>query len=88
MGKLQISNIRFQISNSKGNLIFVICYLTFLLLALLLRLAPLGRYVTPDEPAWVYRSIRFADQYSAVNIATIRLHFSHRPQGFTLSPSI
>lgn len=30
-----------------------------------LRLAPLGRYVTPDEPAWVERSIRFADALSA-----------------------
>ena len=42
----------------------------FLLLLLLavsfgLRLAPLGRYVTPDEPAWVYRSIRFASALSA-----------------------
>ncbi len=27
--------------------------------ALAVRLAPLGRYVTPDEPAWVYRSLRF-----------------------------
>ena len=32
-----------------------------LALAFLFRLAPLGRYVTPDEPAWVYRSLRFAD---------------------------
>lgn len=32
---------------------------------LLLRLVPLGRYVTPDEPHWVYRSIRFADALSA-----------------------
>jgi len=28
-------------------------------IALALRLAPLGRYVTPDEPAWIYRSLRF-----------------------------
>jgi hypothetical protein len=33
--------------------------------SLLLRLVPLGRYVTPDEPNWVYRSIRFADALSA-----------------------
>jgi hypothetical protein len=32
---------------------------------LLLRLVPIGRYVTPDEPNWVYRSIRFADALSA-----------------------
>lgn len=30
-----------------------------------LRLAPLGRYVTPDEPNWVYRSIRFRDALAA-----------------------
>ena len=41
----------------------------FLLLLLLtvsfgLRLAPLGHYVTPDEPAWIYRSIRFASALS------------------------
>ncbi len=32
-----------------------------ILLGLALRLAPMGRYVTPDEPAWAYRSIHFAD---------------------------
>ena len=36
-----------------------------LLAALLVRLLPLGRYVTPDEPAWAYRSIRFADALAA-----------------------
>jgi 4-amino-4-deoxy-L-arabinose transferase-like glycosyltransferase len=71
MGKLQIANIKFHISNSKGNVVFVICHLTFLLLALLLRLAPLGRYVTPDEPAWVYRSIRFADALAARDWAAV-----------------
>ena len=36
--------------------------LAFLItLAFLVRLAPLGRYVTPDEPAWVYRAALFAD---------------------------
>lgn len=42
--------------------------IALLLLAALgfsLRLAPLGRYVTPDEPAWVERSIRFADALAA-----------------------
>lgn len=37
----------------------------------LLRLVPLGRYVTPDEPAWVYRSIRFADALAARDWAAI-----------------
>lgn len=42
-----------------------------LLAAVVLRLAPLGRYVTPDEPAWVYRSIRFADALSAGDWAAV-----------------
>lgn len=37
----------------------------------LLRLVPLGRYVTPDEPAWVYRAIRFADALAARDWAAI-----------------
>ena len=65
MSKFQISNFKYQISGLKRHLIFVICYSTFLILAFALRLAPLGRYVTPDEPAWVYRSIRFADALSS-----------------------
>ncbi len=52
-------------------MIFVICYLTFLSLAFLLRLAPLGHYVTPDEPAWVYRSIRSADALAARDWAAV-----------------
>jgi hypothetical protein len=40
-------------------------HLPFVLLGFLLRLVPLGRYVTPDEPAWVYRAIRFADALAA-----------------------
>jgi 4-amino-4-deoxy-L-arabinose transferase-like glycosyltransferase len=59
--KLQIANCKLQTSDPRRRLILVICYLPFAILAFLLRLAPLGRYVTPDEPAWVYRSIRFAD---------------------------
>jgi hypothetical protein len=31
------------------------------LVALLPRLAAIGRYVTPDEPIWVYRSINFRE---------------------------
>jgi len=38
---------------------------SFAICSFALRLAPLGRYVTPDEPAWVYRAIRFADALSA-----------------------
>ena len=71
MGEFQIANRKYQISDSKRRLLSVICYLTFLLLALLLRLAPLGRYVTPDEPAWVYRSIRFADALAARDWAAV-----------------
>jgi 4-amino-4-deoxy-L-arabinose transferase-like glycosyltransferase len=59
------------VSRSKGHSIFVVCYLTLFLLAFLLRLAPLGRYVTPDEPAWVYRSIRFADALAARDWAAV-----------------
>jgi len=36
-----------------------------IVLGFVLRLVPLGRYVTPDEPAWVERSIRFADALAA-----------------------
>jgi 4-amino-4-deoxy-L-arabinose transferase-like glycosyltransferase len=43
----------------------VICYLALVGIAFLLRVAPLGRYVTPDEPAWVYRSVRFSDALAA-----------------------
>ncbi|MBN1953732.1 MAG: glycosyltransferase family 39 protein [Anaerolineae bacterium] len=39
----------------------------------MLRLYPLVRYVTPDEPAWVYRSIRFADALAARDLAAVPL---------------
>lgn len=39
--------------------------------ALLLRLVPLNRYVTPDEPAWVYRSFRFNQALAANNLSAI-----------------
>jgi 4-amino-4-deoxy-L-arabinose transferase-like glycosyltransferase len=42
-----------------------------LLAALLLRMAPLGRYVTPDEPAWVHRSIRFSDALATGDWAAV-----------------
>ncbi len=50
-------------TNGKRCSAFVIC--SFFICSFVLRLAPLGRYVTPDEPAWVYRSIRFADALAA-----------------------
>ncbi|MGD2146732.1 MAG: glycosyltransferase family 39 protein, partial [Anaerolineae bacterium] len=36
-----------------------------MLVGLALRCVPLGRYVTPDEPNWVYRSIGFGDALAA-----------------------
>ncbi len=44
---------------------FVIVHWSFIILGFLLRLASIGRYVTPDEPAWVYRAIHFADALAA-----------------------
>jgi 4-amino-4-deoxy-L-arabinose transferase-like glycosyltransferase len=66
--KSKISNLQSPISDSRGHLPFVT---GIILLAFLLRLAPLGHYVTPDEPAWVYRSIRFADALAARDWAAI-----------------
>jgi len=40
-------------------------------LALLVRLAPLNRYVTPDEPIWVHRSVAFADAVATRDWAAI-----------------
>jgi hypothetical protein len=40
-------------------------------LGLVLRVVPVNQYVTPDEPAWVYRSIRFADAVTAHDWAAI-----------------
>lgn len=50
-------------TNEKRLSVFVIC--SFFVCSFILRLVPLGRYVTPDEPAWVYRSIRFVDALAA-----------------------
>jgi hypothetical protein len=61
-------------SHIKDRLGFGICHLVFvicLILGFLLRLAPLGRYVTPDEPAWVDRSVRFADALARGDWRTI-----------------
>jgi 4-amino-4-deoxy-L-arabinose transferase-like glycosyltransferase len=41
------------------------------LVALLPRLAPLGHYVTPDEPAWVYRSFRFGQALSRGDLSAL-----------------
>ncbi len=45
--------------------------LAVFVLALLIRLAPLQRYVTPDEPIWVQRSVAFADAVAARDWAAI-----------------
>ena len=60
-----MASFQSRISNLKLSI------LPFIVLAFLLRLAPLGRYVTPDEPAWVYRAIRFSDALSARDWAAI-----------------
>ncbi len=39
--------------------------------AMLVRLAPMGRYVTPDEPIWVLRAMRFGDAVAAGDWAAI-----------------
>lgn len=39
--------------------------------AMLVRLAPMGRYVTPDEPIWVLRAVRFGDAVAAGDWAAI-----------------
>ncbi len=51
-----------------GATLIAVC---ILLAALVVRVAPFGRYVTPDEPAWVYRSILFADAIVARDWAAV-----------------
>ncbi|HIQ01951.1 MAG TPA: phospholipid carrier-dependent glycosyltransferase, partial [Anaerolineales bacterium] len=48
-----------------------IVHCALIILSFLVRLAPLGRYVTPDEPAWVYRSVRFHDALIARDWASV-----------------
>lgn len=48
-----------------------LCLIAIFTLALLVRLAPLNRYVTPDEPIWVHRSVAFADAVAARDWAAI-----------------
>ncbi|MGD8245088.1 MAG: glycosyltransferase family 39 protein, partial [Anaerolineae bacterium] len=45
--------------------------LLFVVLGFALRLAPLGRYVTPDEPNWVYRSVQFGDALAATDWSAV-----------------
>lgn len=61
--RLAISNLQSAIRNSQ----LAIC----IVLGFLARLAPMGRYVTPDEPAWVYRSVCFADALAASDWSAI-----------------
>jgi len=70
------SNLKTPISKSRGRLLFAISRWTLVALGFLLRLAPLGRYVTPDEPTWVYRTIHFADALAARDWAAIP-HTNH-----------
>jgi len=65
------TNDKYREANAKHRLAFVICHWSLVIPGFLLRLAPLGRYVTPDEPAWVYRSIRFADALAARDWAAV-----------------
>jgi 4-amino-4-deoxy-L-arabinose transferase-like glycosyltransferase len=46
-------------------------WLAFFFLALLIRLVPWGLYVTPDEPIWVFRSVRFVDAIAARDYAAV-----------------
>jgi len=65
------TNDKYREANAKHRLAFVIGHWSLVIPGFLLRLAPLGRYVTPDEPAWVYRSIRFADALAARDWAAV-----------------
>jgi 4-amino-4-deoxy-L-arabinose transferase-like glycosyltransferase len=62
---------KLKMTNEKRRSLFVISFLSFIIFSLCLRLVPLGRYVTPDEPMWVYRSVRFVDALSARDWAAV-----------------
>ena len=47
------------------------CAAALFVLALLVRLVPQGRYVTPDEPIWVLRSVRLLDAITAGDWAAV-----------------
>ena len=61
--KPQISPIeesgQWSVLNSHSPAIRFLIPLALFLLSFIARAVPLGRYVTPDEPTWVYRSIQF-----------------------------
>ena len=59
---LQVAGARF---GDRGYRLTVARVAAIFALALLVRLAPLNRYVTPDEPIWVQRSVAFADAVAA-----------------------
>lgn len=48
-----------------------IAFLLLIVIGFIFRLAPVGCYVTPDEPSWVYRSIRFGDAVAAGDWAAV-----------------
>ena len=72
MSKPQASSPKSKNQNThRERLPSFIVHCLLLIVAFLLRLAPLGRYVTPDEPAWVYRAIRFTDALVARDWAAV-----------------
>ena len=72
LGVTRILQILCRCGPSRAELGLVSVSVAFIILAaFLVRVLPLSRYVTPDEPAWVYRSIRFADALSAREWTTI-----------------
>jgi hypothetical protein len=46
-------------TQERHRLAFIGCSLLLAVLGFAVRLAPFGQYVTPDEPAWAYRALRF-----------------------------
>jgi len=55
------TNDKYTRASARRRLVFVIGHWSLVILGFVLRLLPTGRYVTPDEPVWVYRAVRFAD---------------------------
>lgn len=72
MSKPQASSPKSKTPNlGRERLPSLIAHCSLFIVGFLLRLASLGRYVTPDEPAWVYRAIRFADALAARDWAAV-----------------
>jgi hypothetical protein len=65
------SDLPSQKPSPKHRLFLQIGFWALVGLGLVLRLIPINQYVTPDEPAWIYRSIRFADAVTAHDWAAI-----------------